>query len=111
MSDFKIQRATASDAKAIADIYQDRPTTEFNRLTHGTVNPSVFNSGLVEMFAESLRDPDEMLFVARDESHAERPVVSYINLARKTHVIPMTNEVNFAYRRNFPRSSTVTLIY
>lgn len=93
MSNFKIHKATASDAKAIADIYQDRPITGFSRLTHGTVDPSVFHSGLAEMFAESLGNSDEMLLVARDESHPERRVVSYISLARKTHVVPMTDEV------------------
>lgn len=94
---FTIEKASVSDAKAIADIYQDRPVTAWNRLTHGTVDPSVFNAGLEDMFAESLRDPDEVLFLARDEDHPDRRVVSYVNLAIKPALAPMTDEVRGAY--------------
>lgn len=90
---FTVEKASLSDAKAIADIYQDRPVTAWNRLTHGTVDPSVFNAGLEDMFAESLRDPDEVLFLARDEDHPDRRVVSYVNLAKKAALVPMTDEV------------------
>lgn len=90
---FTVEKASLSDAKAIADIYQDRPVTAWNRLTHGTVDPSVFNAGLEDMFAESLRDPDEVLFLARDEDHPDRRVVSYVNLAAKPALAPMTDEV------------------
>lgn len=90
---FTIEKASLTDAKAIADIYQDRPVTAWNRLTHGTVDPSVFNAGLEDMFAESLRDPDEVLFLARDEDHPERKVVSYVNLAARPALVPMTDEV------------------
>ncbi|KAG6364044.1 hypothetical protein INS49_009147 [Diaporthe citri] len=89
---FTIEKASPSDAKAIADIYQDRPATAWNRLTHGTVDPSVFNAGLEDMFAESLRDPDEVLFLARDEDHPDRRVVSYVNLAARPALAPMTDE-------------------
>lgn len=99
MSSLKIRKATAADAKAIADIYQDRPITNFNQLTHGTVDQSVFSSGLDDMFTESLRDPEEVLFVACDENHAEPRIVSYINLARKSEVVPMTDEVRTSPRR------------
>lgn len=90
---FTVERASPSDARAIADIYQDRQVTAWNRLTHGTVDPSVFNAGLEDMFAESLRDPDEILFVARDEDHPDRMVVSYVNLVTKPALAPMTEEV------------------
>lgn len=90
---FTVEKASPSDAKAIADIYQDRPVTAWNRLTHGTVDPSVFNAGLEDMFAESLRDSDEVLFLARDEDHPDRRVVSYVNLAKKPALVPMTDEV------------------
>lgn len=93
MNGFTIERASASDAKAIADIYQDRPVTAFNRLTHGTVDATALNSLLEDMFAESLRDPDEVTFVARDEKDPDRSVVSYVNLARKEEMVPMTAEV------------------
>ncbi|KAJ0106953.1 gnat family acetyltransferase [Diaporthe amygdali] len=89
---FTVEKASLSDAKAIADIYQDRPVTAWNRLTHGTVDPSVFNAGLEDMFAESLQDPDEVLFLARDDDHPDRKVVSYVNLARKPALVPMTDE-------------------
>lgn len=98
MSDIRIERATAADAKAIAAIYQDRPPTNFNRLTHGQVDTAVFHDGLEDMFAASLRGPNEVLLVARDEDDS---VVSYINLARKDGMVPMTTEV---------RLSTCTLL-
>lgn len=90
MSGTRIERATAADAKAIAAIYQDRPSTNINRLTHGGVDPSVFRAGLEAMFAASLRDPDEVLLVARDE---DRRVVGYVNLAARDAVVPTTPEV------------------
>lgn len=93
MLGFTIEKATAADAKALADVYQDRPTTAFNRLTHGSVDLAVFNGGLGEMFAESLHDPNEVQLVARDEGHPDRKIVSYINLSRESEVVPMTAEV------------------
>lgn len=48
------------------------------------------------MFAQSLRDPNELVYVARDPAHK---VVSYINLARNTGVALKTAEVNDTYRR------------
>lgn len=93
MSGFTIEKATTADARALAHVYQDRPTTAFNRLTHSSVNPAVFNGGLGEMFANSLHDPDEVQLVARDEGHPYRKIVSYINLSRESEVIPMTAEV------------------
>lgn len=96
---FTVEKASLSDAKAIADIYQDRPVTAWNRLTHGTVDPSVFNAGLEDMFAESLQDPDEVLFLARDDDHPDRKAVSYVNLARKPALLPMTDEVRMAGHR------------
>jgi hypothetical protein len=92
-----IERASISDAKAIADVYQDRPITAWNSLTHGTVQPAVLNAGLEEMFAESLQDPEhEVLFVARDADHPERRVVSYVNLVLRPALVPMTEEVRTA---------------
>lgn len=102
---FTVEKASLSDAKAIAGIYQDRPVTAWNRLTHGTVDPSVFNAGLEDMFAVSLRDPDEVLFLARDEDHPDRKVVSYVNLARQPALAPMTDEVRV--KRNRGRSEKV----
>lgn len=93
MSGFTIEKATTADAKALADVYLDRPTTAFNRLTHGSVSPAVLNGGLNEMFAKSLNDPDEVQLVARDEGHPDRKIVSYINLSRESEVVPMTAEV------------------
>lgn len=93
---FTVEKASLPDAKAIADIYQDRPVTAWNRLTHGTVNPSVLAAGLEDMFAESLQDPDEVMFLARDDDHPDRKVVSYVNLARQPALAPMTDEVRDA---------------
>lgn len=93
MNGFTIEHASASDAKAIADVYQDRPATTFNRLTHDTVDATAFNSLLEDMFAESLRDPNEVTLVARDERDPDRIVVSYVNLAKREEVVPMTAEV------------------
>ncbi|KAG8157902.1 hypothetical protein KVR01_012174 [Diaporthe batatas] len=44
------------------------------------------------MFAESLRDPDEVLFVARDDDHPGRKAVSYVNLVIKPALASMTEE-------------------
>ncbi|KAL1869353.1 hypothetical protein Daus18300_005565 [Diaporthe australafricana] len=89
---FTIEKASLSDAKAIADVYQDRPVTAWNRLTHGTVDASVFNAGLEDMFAESLGDSDEVLYLVRDDDLPDRKVVSYVNLATKPALAPMTDE-------------------
>lgn len=98
MSDITVSKTSLeADAKAIADIYQDRPPTKINHLTHGNVDASVFNAGLEKMFAESIRNPDELLYVARDADHK---AVSYINLARQAAVVPMTVEV-----RRTPKST------
>ncbi|KAF3766884.1 hypothetical protein M406DRAFT_327999 [Cryphonectria parasitica EP155] len=87
-----IEKATAADAKAVADIYQDRPTNNFNRLSHGNVSPSVFNAGLEAMFAESLQDPNELLLVYRDESHPERKVETIAARAKyEARVMPGMN--------------------
>lgn len=95
ISDITIAKATlVADAKAIAGIYQDRQPTRINLLTHGAVEPSVFHAGLEKMFADSLQDPDEVLYAARD---TDGKVVSYINLARKSAVVPMTEEVSTLY--------------
>lgn len=94
MSGISIHKATVADASEIATIYQDRPPTVIGRLSHGTVESATFHDALESMFVESLQDPDEVLFVARDPA-ADGKVVSYVNLARKEAIVPMTEEVRF----------------
>jgi hypothetical protein len=70
MSCWKVSEATLADVPAITSIYtHDEPTTPFLKLCLGSLNVLALNFNQAQRIADSLQDPEETWFVARDERH------------------------------------------
>lgn len=66
---WKVSRATLADVPAITAIYSQDELTPFIKLCLGSLNLLALNFNQAARIAESLEDPEQAWFVARDENN------------------------------------------
>ncbi|KAI4731831.1 hypothetical protein E4T49_00057 [Aureobasidium sp. EXF-10728] len=64
---WKVSQATLADVPAITSIYSHDEPTPFIELCLGSLNMLALNFNQAAHIAESLQDPEQSWFVARDE--------------------------------------------